>query len=86
MDTIDSWWQENRGASPDLFVEELDRTLHRLGRVPAIGTPHLSRPGVRKLLLPRSRYHVYYEVHDELREVHVLAVWHTSRGGEPDLG
>jgi len=40
-------------------------------------------PGVRRILLSQSRYHVYY-VHDEKRgEVLVLAIWSAVRGRGP---
>jgi len=42
-------------------------------------------PGLRRLLLPRSRYHVCY-VHDsENDEVAILAVWSAVRGRGPKL-
>ncbi len=40
-------------------------------------------PGVRRLLLRATRYHVYYRVRDETLEV--LAVWHATRGTGPGL-
>jgi plasmid stabilization system protein ParE len=43
------------------------------------------RRGVRRLLLPRSQYWVYYEVDDEREEVRVLAVWRALRGKAPPL-
>lgn len=38
-------------------------------------------PGVRRVLLPRTRYHLYYQASKDL--VEVLALWHSSRGGAP---
>jgi hypothetical protein len=38
---------------------------------------------VRRFLLPRSRYHLYYSIDGEL--VKVRAVWHTARGKGPSL-
>ena len=34
---------------------------------------------MRRTLLRRSRYHVYYEVNEATEELRVLAVWHASR-------
>ena len=82
---IDDWWRVNRETSPEVFVAELEHAVSRLRIVPSIGHPHPSRPGVRKLLLPRSQYHVYYEIHSDAEEVQVLAVWYTGRGSEPEL-
>ena len=40
-------------------------------------------PGLRRVLLRRTRYHVYYRARGEVLEV--LAVWHASRGAGPGL-
>jgi hypothetical protein len=34
-------------------------------------------PGLRRILLEKSRYHLYWTTTDNMTEV--LAVWHTSR-------
>lgn len=41
--------------------------------------------GVRRVLLPRSSYHVYWRVIDDGHAVEILACWHTSRGRLPPL-
>jgi plasmid stabilization system protein ParE len=38
---------------------------------------------VRRVLLKRIRYYVYFEVSDDGARVSILAVWHASRGREP---
>jgi plasmid stabilization system protein ParE len=84
---IDQWWQENRGAAPDLFLNEFQSALDLLEELPDIGPPyrHSKRPGIRRLLLTRSRYWVYY-FHDRGRAiVYVLAIWSTFRGSDPEL-
>jgi plasmid stabilization system protein ParE len=80
-----TWWRVNRPASPDLFDAELDRAFTLLAEAPDIGRRYRMReiPGVRRILLSQSRYHVYY-VHDEKRgEVLVLAIWSAVRGRGP---
>ena len=83
IDAADSWWRENRPANPELFMTELRSTLTRIQRLPnvfaEINEPRL--PGLRRLLMPRSRYYVYWTTSDDA--VEVLAVWHTSRGMSP---
>lgn len=37
------------------------------------------RPGIRRLLLKHSRYHVYYTVDHSRRRVELLAIWHAQR-------
>ncbi|MFL5345468.1 MAG: type II toxin-antitoxin system RelE/ParE family toxin [Hyalangium sp.] len=84
---IDSWWRENRPAAPNLFADELVAALGLLADAPGAGRRYPARkiPGLRRLMLPASRYHVYY-VHDsEAGIVHVLAIWSAVRGKEPPL-
>ena len=83
---IDQWWRTNRPAAPELFAEELANCLVLLEQAPAIGKPyrrHPSAPGLRRLLLRATRYHVYYLPRAEV--VTVLAVWHSCRGQLPPL-
>ena len=84
---IDDWWRQNRPAALDLFSRELDAALDRLCIMPTLGTRHqpTEGAGTRKLLLPRSRHHVYYDVDEPGLEVQVVAVWHTARGSGPLL-
>lgn len=82
---IRSWWTENREAAPDLFVEELSAALRKLATTPRIGARY-EAPGLREMrrvLMPRTRYHVYYTADDDDRLVRVHAIWHLSRGQGP---
>jgi plasmid stabilization system protein ParE len=70
----------------DLFTEELAAAFRLLSAAPAVGRRYEARsiPGLRRMMLPSTRYHVYY-VHDpERAEVKVLAVW-SARGTAPPL-
>lgn len=61
--------------------------LDLLAMAPDTGAlhPHRRIPEVRRALLPRTRYHVYY-VHDiERDEVVVLALWSALRRRAPPL-
>ncbi|MCU0693213.1 MAG: type II toxin-antitoxin system RelE/ParE family toxin [Polyangiaceae bacterium] len=80
---IDAWWRENRRGSPELFVHELEMALQALGNAPGVGTPYRHREGVRRLLLRRSHYHVYFV--ERAGAVFVLAVWSAFRGTWPAL-
>ena len=80
---IDAWWRDNRQAE-DLFTDELEVTLAALGETPTLGTKYeCGRPGVQRLLLPRTHYHLYF-VRDPNR-VYVLAIWSAFRGRGPRL-
>jgi plasmid stabilization system protein ParE len=86
-DRIDRWWRENRPAARDLFAREMAEARALLVSTPDAGAPFTERQGVvvRRLLLPRTRYHLYYEVNRESEAVMVLAVWGAPRGGAPKL-
>lgn len=86
VDRIDRWWRENRPASPDLFARELEEAARLVASVPTSGSSPdegLRLVGVRRALMRRSRYHLYYRVDDDA--LIVVAVWHTSRGRGPAL-
>ena len=81
---IDGWWRENRLAAQTLFAEELAHALEQLGRGVLFGVVYpFPLFEVRRFLLPKSRYHVFYSVDGAL--VKVRAVWHASRGKGPPL-
>jgi plasmid stabilization system protein ParE len=82
---IKMWWQANRHGAPDLFADELEHALAELSELPHMGAASADArlPGVRRLLLSRTQYHVYYRVADD--SLTVLAVWHTKRGRPPRL-
>lgn len=82
---IDEWWRRHRLAAPDLFLDELQASLDLVAGAPAIGRsyPQSPVPATRRILLRRSRYHVYYVAPES--EVWILAVWHAQRGSGPPL-
>jgi len=87
LESIDRWWRENRGAAPDLFLDEFVQAIDLLSEMPDIGSlfDRANRPGIRRLLLRRSKYWLYY-FHDRQRSrVYVLAIWSTFRGSDPPL-
>jgi plasmid stabilization system protein ParE len=79
------WWTKNRPAAPDAVLEDLHRTLGLLSVQPTMGARarQATLSGVRRVTLSRIRYHLYYRVVDGA--LHVLALWHTSRGLDPKL-
>jgi plasmid stabilization system protein ParE len=80
-----AWWRENRRAEPDLFDDELAATLKRITEIPTLGTTYPSAFDtiVRRVLMARTKNHVYYAVHEG--EVVVLAVWGAPRARGPKL-
>jgi plasmid stabilization system protein ParE len=75
------WWAENRPAAPDLLEQELRNVLALVAATPTLGA--LARDtrvkDVRRVLLRRTRYHVYYRVDSASVRLEVLALWHASR-------
>ena len=81
----DEWWREHREAAPGLFADELARGCRLLARAPDVGQRYASPslPGVRRLFLARSRFHIYYLALPG--EIVVVAVWSAVRGHGPAL-
>lgn len=80
------WWRENRPLAPDALREELEQALQLIALQPAIGATarNIRLAGVRRVLLSRVKYHLYYRIVDgPPRSIEVLSLWHTSRGGNP---
>jgi hypothetical protein len=80
----DRSWRAIRPAAPDLFSAEFARVRDLLA------TATLAFPLVmpvrrrrRRLLLPRSKFHVYYRSFPKRRLVVVEAVWSAVRGRGP---
>lgn len=78
-----AWWRENRPAASELFLTELSEAFELLITAPLVGAPYGSHDGVlvRRVLLVRSGFYLYYQVDD--RGALVLSVWAASRGRGP---
>ncbi len=83
----DDWWRGNRPDSPTLFFSEVDAALTLLATAPEIAALFRRgrRRGVRRLLLRRSRFHVYYTYDRSASLVLVVAIWGAVRGHGPPL-
>ncbi|MFA6444886.1 MAG: type II toxin-antitoxin system RelE/ParE family toxin [Sterolibacterium sp.] len=79
------WWAENRPAAPGAVRTDIGEALALLAQQPGIGAAYEGAriKGVRRLLVGRIRYFIYYRVTPETLEV--LTVWHESRGKQPSL-
>ena len=62
IDAIDRWWRANRAAAPGLFAEEFAAAIELVRGAPRIGRRSRPRgiPGLRRVLLRATRYHLYY--------------------------
>ena len=82
-----AWWAENRPAAPDALVEELRAGVELIASQPSCGMPVEGARvrGVRRILLRRVSYFLYYRVAPRERRLEVLACWHLRRGTMPKL-
>lgn len=85
---IGAWWQRERPLSRDLFRRELRAAIALLRALPNCGRQcdALGFHGVRRLLLRRTRYYLYYRFDAARLMVNILSIRHTSRRlrpGEP---
>jgi plasmid stabilization system protein ParE len=90
IEEVQRWWLENRQAAPNLFEDELEAAFALITHSLRIGVPyaHPRAVGVRRVMLIRCRYHLYYQIEDERGEhetVVVVALWHAQRGSGPPL-
>jgi plasmid stabilization system protein ParE len=75
----DVWWRENRDAV-ELFGDEVAAALLLLEQVPRSGQRVTGRQWVsevRRLVLRKSRFLLFYEVSAE--RVTVLRIWHPAQ-------
>lgn len=72
-------------SAPLALVDDLERAFELIASQPGIGarSRNAKKEGVRRLLLSRTGYHLYYQVNAEAGRVEVLALWHSRRGREP---
>lgn len=79
------WWVENRPAAPGAVRIDIGHALALLARQPGMGARYegARAKDVRRLLVGRIRYFIYYRVTQD--SLDVLAVWHSSRGQQPRL-
>ena len=73
------WYEEQSDGLGSEFELAFELQIKRLEQVPHLYTEII--PGVRRTLLPRFPYGVFYTVNNDL--VHVLAVIHNARNPRP---
>ena len=84
IDVALQWWLANRALNPGLLREELASAFQMLQVAPLSGKLCRGRSDVRRCLLPRSRYHLYYTMESET-EILILALWHAQKRRGPPL-
>ena len=83
---IDKRWRQEADY-PNLFAQELHAKLMELAEIPQLGSlwPTDKRPHLKRLLLEKTQYHVYFEVNERKEEIRILTVWGARRGRTPKL-
>lgn len=78
------WWRAHRDAK-QLFSEELRAARVTLARGPKHEIyGHFDGQPVRRLLLEKTRCHLYYVVVEREDLVRIVAVWGAMKGADPD--
>jgi plasmid stabilization system protein ParE len=87
IERIDDWWRSQRRAAPDLFWTELAETVELLQSSPEMGAVYKMRKGnqVRHVLLPKSDYHLYFEIDHDADRIMILVIWGARREHGPKL-
>lgn len=83
---IDAQWREH-ADDRDIFATELLAAVERLESVTTPGSPFptAKRPALRRLLMPKSRCHIYFEIDDVNQVIQILHIWDGRRGRAPKL-
>jgi plasmid stabilization system protein ParE len=87
VERADRWWRKHRPSASALFEREYEHALGMLLGMPTAGAPYPTRrrPSMRRLLLPRSQYHLYFCVERSDTVVVIHSLWGVRRGRGPKL-
>lgn len=85
IETAAAWWSANREAARGAVRKDVEDGVRVLIEQPGIGIKVETgrAPQVRRLLLDRTKYHLYYRVRGDALEV--LSLWHSSRERGPSV-
>jgi plasmid stabilization system protein ParE len=77
VDEAEEWYEQRLAGLGGHFIDALEKTVERL-RFDALRFP-IVRKGVRRILLTRFPYGLYYRVESEPESVVVIACMHNRR-------
>jgi hypothetical protein len=83
-----AWWLQHRDKAPALFAQELATVVTKLREgADAERQQFAARGGhiIWRILMPKTRHHLYYRVDEHAGVVDVLLVWNAIAGNEPEL-
>lgn len=83
---IDARWREG-GESPATFAGEFLEAVERLETTHGAGQsfPTSRRPSLRRVLLPKSRCHIYFDIDEAKQRIQILQIWDGRRERAPKL-
>ena len=83
----EAWWRINRTAAPNAIRQELQHAFSLIASQPHAGgrATNVKLPNIRRIFMPRIKYHIYYHVLGESQYVEVVAFWHARRGDGPPI-
>ena len=83
---IDGRWRAS-ADHPDVFLLEMQEAVKFLETVTSPGTPcpTSKHPGLKRILLAKSKCHVYFETNQSKELLDVLTVWDGRRERPPTL-
>ncbi|MBA3392655.1 MAG: type II toxin-antitoxin system RelE/ParE family toxin [Deltaproteobacteria bacterium] len=85
LERINRWWIENRD-SRGLFVRDLAQAEMHLRTAPESEVwRNRGDHVIRRWLLPKTGYHLYYRYDAAQKHLVILAVWGATRGTTPRL-
>ena len=82
-----AWWEEHRDKAPDLFRRVLAAIVAMLRASPTDAQQYTGDAGqiIWRLLMPKTKNHVYFRVDDAAQEVEIVTLWNAVGGTEPDF-
>ena len=83
-----TWWEQHREKAPQLFVEELGAIVAKLRDGADEERQRYAARGGRviwRILMPKTRHHIYYRLNDVAGEVEILLIWSAVAGAAPDV-
>ncbi len=78
---IDEWWAGHRPEAPTLFVDELQCVFEAICERSDAGIawPTARRPKLRRILMPRTENHVYFQVDEDGETVYAFDLGRSTR-------
>ncbi|MBA3455765.1 MAG: hypothetical protein H0T42_21900 [Deltaproteobacteria bacterium] len=83
-----AWWLANRDKAPSLFADELRHVVSKLRKNTDVTRQRYSSHGaatVWRLLMPKTRHHLYYQRDERTNTTTVLLVANAVALAGPDL-